>query len=225
MPFMEVPVFSRFFRVALLAPMVVVLTACQNPLQPTGKGGAGVVSGQVTAPPAQISAIGGFEAYRLSAFTGEVPVGAHATLQAFTLAGDPIPEASGQTDAEGRFTLTGVPADQVSLLKATVTGKNGKKLQITGLVKPGGEALVTKVSGASSVVAQGLLKLGLPPKASFLTQVLLDQVVEKLASVATETERAPDLTGGTDLGGVFQAVLARTSALRTLVEQIVKAER
>jgi hypothetical protein len=218
-------VFFRLLRIALLAPMVVVLTACQNPLQTSSKNGTGVVTGQVTAPPAQISAIGGFEAYRLSAFTGEVPVGAHAMLQAFTIAGEPIPEASGQTDAEGRFTLTGVPADRVSLLKATVTGKNGKTLQITGLVKPGGETLVTKVSGASSVVAQGLLKLGVPAHASFLSQVLLDQVVEKLASVATEAERAPDLTGGTDLGGVFQAVLARTSALRTLVDQIVKAER
>lgn len=219
---------SRFPRLLLLAPLLVMLTACKNPLQPTGQEGSGAysgqISGQVTAPPAQISAIGGFEAYRIASFTGEVPVGGHATVQAFTLAGDPLPQATTRTDAEGRFHLSGIPTDQLSLLKATVTGKNGKSLTITGLVKPDGTTSVTKVSAASSVVAQGLLKLGVSPKASLVTQVLLDQVVEKLVSVASEIERNPDLSGNTDLAELFQAALTRTVTLKLLVEKLVKAE-
>ena len=216
---------SRFLRLALLLPTVLLLVACKNPLQPTGEGPAtGQLSGQVTAPPSQISAIGGFEAYRVAAFGGEVPVGAHANVQAFTLAGEPLPHATAQTDAEGRFTLSGLPSDQLSLLKATVAGKNGKSLTITGLVKPDGSASVAKVSAASTVVAQGLMKLGVSPKTSLVTQVLLDQVVEKLVSVATEVERNPDLTGGADLSEVFQAALSRTLTLKVLVEKLLKAD-
>jgi hypothetical protein len=221
---LEVPLLSRSLRLVFAIPMLLMLSACKNPMQTTGTSGMGQVSGQVTAPPAQISAIGGFEAYRLSAFAGEVPVGQHATLQAFTLGGEPIPAATARTDAEGRFTISGVPTDQLSLLKATVTGKTGKSLTITGLVKPGGSAVVTKVSAASSIVAQGLMKLGLPAKATVVSQVLLDQVVEKLASASTEPERNPDLTGETDLAGIFQQALSRTSTLREFVDKIFKAE-
>lgn len=215
---------SRSLRLALVAPMLFMLCACKNPLQTTGASGKGEVSGQVTAPPAQVSAIGGFEAYRLQSFVGEVPVGAHAVLQAFTLAGEAIPAATARTDAEGRFTISGVPTEQVSLLKATVTGKNGKKLTITGLVKPGNSAVVTRVSAASSIVAQGLIRLGLPAKAAVVSQVLLDQVVEKLASVATEEDRNPDLTGEGDLAGVFDRALSRASALKEFVDKIFKSE-
>lgn len=204
--------------------MLFMLSACKSPLQTTGASGKGEVSGQVTAPPAQVSAIGGFEAYRLQSFAGEVPIGAHAVLQAFTLAGEAIPAATARTDAEGRFTISGVPTEQVSLLKATVTGKNGKRLTITGLVKPANSAVVTKVSAASSIVAQGLIRLGLPAKAAVVSQVLLDQVVEKLASVATEEDRNPDLTGEGDLAGVFDRALSRTSALKEFVDKIFKSE-
>lgn len=217
---------TRLLRLALLAPMLLMLTACKNPLQATGQGAGtyGQVSGQVTAPPAQISAIGGFEAYRVAGFDGEVPVGAHATVQAFTLAGVPLTQAAAQTDAEGRFSLSGVPSDQLALLKATVTGKNGKSLTITGLVKPDGSATVAKMSAASSVVAQGLMKLGLSPRTSLVTQVLLDQVVDKLVSVATELERNPDLTGNSDLAKVFESALSRTVTLKLLVEKLLKSD-
>lgn len=216
--------FTRLRRLALILTLVVLPTACKNPLHSTGSQGMGEVTGQVTAPPAQISAIGGFEAYRIAGFAGEVPVGGDVEVRALALDGEPIPTASARTDGEGRFHLKGVPLGQVSIVKATVTGKNGKSLTITGLVKPSDPAVVTDVSGASTVVAQGLMKLGLSAKARLVSQAILEQVVATLAGVATELERNPDLSGEADLSLVFQSVLARTTALRGLVESIVKAE-
>ncbi len=221
---------SPRLRRLILAPLILVLTACKTPLQASGTSGLGSVSGQVTAPPAQISAIGGFEAYRLSAqpasefrtsaFAGEVPVGSNVSIQAYTLGGEPLATATARTDAQGKFSLAGLPRDRVSLLKATATGKNGNSLTITGLVRPEGETMVTKVSAASSVVAQGLLKLGVSERVAVMSQVLLDQMVEKLAKVATEAERNPDLTGKTDLSGMFQKLLDRAEALEGIVESL-----
>lgn len=179
------------------------------------------VSGQARAPQTQLSAIGGFEAYRTAAhFSGEVSVGANAEVQSFTLGGLPVANSTAKTDASGNFQLGGVPAERVSVIRATVKGKNGKTLRLAGLVKASGGATVVSLSAASTIVAEGLLRELGTSGLEGISQSQITELEHVVVNAARTKDQNVDLSGADGPASSFQELVAADAEVRDLFASV-----
>lgn len=176
------------------------------------------VTGQVRVPQGQLAAIGGFEAYRTSAyFPGEVSVGAHAEVQTYTLVGLPVANSTTRTDTSGNFRLEGVPAERVSVIRATVAGKNGKTLRLAGLVKASGGSTVTELSAVSTIVAEGLLREVGTSGIDGLSQDAISELEHLIMQAANTADQSVDLTGAEGPAKSFQNLVSADAEVRDRV--------
>jgi hypothetical protein len=176
------------------------------------------VTGQVRVPQNQLSAIGGFEAYRTSAFfPGEVSVGANAEVQTYTLAALPVANSTAKTDTAGNFRLEGVPAERVSVVRASVKGKNGKTLRLAGLVKASGGSTVMDLSAVSTIVAEGLLKQVGTSGLERMSQDQISELEHVVMQAATTSDQNVDLSGAGGPASRFEALVSADAEVRDLV--------
>ena len=179
------------------------------------------VTGQVRVPQAQLTAIGGVAGYRTSAFfPGEVSVGANADVQTFTLWSLPVANSTTRTDTTGNFRLEGVPAEKVSVIRATVPGKNGKTLRLAGLVKASGGSTVTELSAVSTIVAEGLLREVGTSGIERMTQDAISELEHLVMQAATTSQRNVDLMGAEGPASAFQALLSADAEVRDRVAEL-----
>lgn len=195
----------------------VALSGCADLFGALGLMGV-TVTGQVRVPQGQLAAIGGFEAYRTSAyFPGEVSVGANAEVQAFTLSSLPVANSTTRTDTSGNFRLEGVPADRVSVIRATVSGKNGKTLRLAGLVKASGGSTVTELSAVSTMVAEGLLREVGTSGIERMSQDTISELEHLITQAATTADQNVDLTGSDGPARSFQNLVSADAEVRDRV--------
>lgn len=204
-----------------LLPMAVALTVgvtgCADLVSVLGLLGVSV-TGQVRVPEHQLAALDGTGPYRTSAFfPGEVPVGAAAKVETYSLVGMPVAGSTARTDESGRFQLSGVPSDRVAVIRATVSGQGGRSLRLSGLVKATGGSTVMDLSAVSTIVAEGLLrKLG----TSAIERMSQDQItaLEHAVMGAGGTAGATvDLSGANGPASRFEAIRSSDAEVRDLV--------
>lgn len=204
---------------ALLAATL-ALSGCADLFGALGLMGV-TVTGQVRVPQNQVAAIGGFEAYRTSAyFPGEVSVGANAEVQSYTLAGLPVANSTARTDASGNFSLDGVPSERVSVIRASVAGKNGKTLRLAGLVKASGGSTVTELSAVSTIVAEGLLREVGSSGVERMSQGQIAELEHVVMQAATTSDRNVDLSGADAPASRFQALVSADAEVRDRVAEL-----
>ena len=204
----------------LVLAATLALTGCADLFGALGIMGVSV-TGQVRAPQSQVAAIGGFEAYRIAAhFAGEVSVGANAELQAYTLVGLPVANATAQTDAAGNFKLDGVPAERVSVIRANVKGKEGKTLRLAALVKASGGSTVTELSAVSTIVAEGLLSEVGTSGIERMTQDQITELEHVVMQAATTADQNVNLTGASGPADRFKALVSADAEVRDRVAEL-----
>ncbi len=211
-------------RISLAVPLLltatVALSGCADFFGSLGFLGVSV-SGQVRVPEAQLTAIGGLEGYRTSAyFPGEVSVGEHAELQSFMLAGLPVANSTTRSDASGNFRLGGVPSERVSVIRATVRGKNGKSLRLSGLVKASGDSTVMDLSAVSTLVAEGLLRAAGTGRMEGMSQAQITELEHVVRGAATLAGSAVDLSGAEGPAQRFEAIATADAEVRDLLAAI-----
>lgn len=200
--------------------LTLAVTGCADLFGVLGLMGV-AVTGQVRAPQSQVAAIGGFEAYKIAAsFAGEVSVGANAELKTYSLTGLPVANSTTRTDASGNFRLEGVPADRVSVIRATVAGKNGKTLRLTGLVKASGGSTVTELSAVSTIVAEGLLREVGTSGIEGMSQDKIAELEHVVMQAATTADQSVDLSGADGPASRFQALVSADAEVRDLVASL-----
>lgn len=197
--------------------LTVGLTGCADLISVLGILGVSV-TGQVRVPDHQLAALEGAGSYRTSAyFPGEVPVGARAQVQTYSLLGVPVAGSTARTDESGQFQLGGVPGDRVAVIRATVTGKGGRSLRLAGLVKATGGSTVVDLSAVSTIVAEGLLrKLG----TSAIERMSQDQItaLEHAVMGAGGTAGSTvDLSGADGPASRFETIRSSDAEVRDLV--------
>lgn len=111
---------------------------------------AAPVGGQVRVP---LSALDAGSSSRL-----EFP-GAQAELGLEGLNGAPLPGVVALADAQGRYTLPGVPADQAVVVSARVKRADGVELQLKALVQVGPGGGEASPSAASTLVVEALAQV------------------------------------------------------------------
>lgn len=204
------------FKLALPVSLsaMVLLSGCADFFGSLGLMGV-TVSGQVRAPQTQLSAIGGFDAYRIAAhFLGEASVGANAEVQTFTLGGLPVANSTAKTDATGNFQLNGVPSERVSVIRASVKGKHGKTLRLAALVKASGGATVVSLSAVSTIVAEGLLRELGTSGIEGMSQSQITELEHVVVSAARTQEQNVDLSSAEAPATAFQELVAADAELR-----------
>ncbi|MNR84071.1 hypothetical protein D3C72_148630 [compost metagenome] len=218
----HVEVESMRFKPALpvMLAAALALTGCADLFGVLGLMGV-TVTGQVRVPQSQLAAIGGFEAYRIAAsFAGEVSVGANAEVQTYSLMGLPVANSTTRTDTSGGFRLEGVPADRVSVIRASVAGKNGKTLRLTGLVKASGGSTVTELSAVSTIVAEGLLREVGTSGVERMTQDKISELEHVVMQAATTADQNVDLSGAEGPASRFQSLVSADAEVRDLVASL-----
>ena len=201
----------------LMLSTTLLLAGCADLFGALGLMGV-TVTGQVRVPQNQQAAIGGFEAYRTAAhFSGEVSVGANAEVQTYTLMGLPVANSTTKTDTTGSFRLEGVPAERVSVIRASVSGKNGKTLRLAGLVKASGGSTVTELSAVSTIVAEGLLSEVGSSGIERMTQAQIAELEHVVSQAATTAQQNVDLSGAAGPSSSFEAIVGADAEVRDLV--------
>ncbi len=201
----------------LMLSATLLLAGCADLFGALGLMGV-TVTGQVRIPQNQQAAIGGFEAYRTAAhFSGEVVVGANVEVQTYTLMGLPVANSTTKTDTTGSFRLEGVPSERVSVIRASVTGKNGKILRLAGLVKASGGSTVTELSAVSTIVAEGLLSEVGSSGIERMTQAQIAELEHVVTQAATTAQQNVDLSGASGPSSSFEAIVGADAEVRDLV--------
>lgn len=205
------------FKVVLSLSLAVSLGACADLFGVLGIMGV-TVTGQVRLPEPQRAAIGGLDAYRTAAhFANEVLVGSNADLQTYTLIGLPVANSTTKTDMTGSFRLDGVPADRVSVIRASVKGKSGKTLHLAGLVKASGGATVTELSAVSTIVAEGLLSELGTSGIERMAQAQIAELEHVVTQAATTAQQNVDLSGASGPTRSFEAIMGADAEVRDMV--------
>lgn len=203
-------------RKPLALPLVLTLslglTGCADLFSALGVLGV-TVTGQVRVPEAQKASI-------MASFPGEVSVGANADVQTYSLLGFPVPNSTAKTDASGQFTVPGVPAERVSILRASVTGKSGKTLRLAGLVKASGGSTVTELSAVSTIVAEGLLRTVGTSRLETMSQDQITELEHVVVAAGGTAGLTVDLTGAEGPASRFETIVAADAEVRDLVAAI-----
>lgn len=203
------------FPLVLAATLVV--SGCADLFGALGLMGVSV-TGQVRAPQGQLAG------YRTEAhFAGEVSVGADAEVQTYTLMGLPVANSTAKTDAAGNFKLDGVPAERVSILRASVRGKNGKTLRLAALVKASGGSTVTQLSAVSTIVAEGLLSQVGTTGIERMSQDQITELEHLVMQAASTADQNVDLTSALDPASRFESLMSRDAEVRDRVAELQNA--
>lgn len=187
----------------------VLLTGCADVLNNL-LGGA-TVSGTVKAPGAQLAGIFLGQAYRLMAtLPGESAVKG-ATVRAFSSSGVSY-GTSTTTSSTGTFELQDLPLNTPVIVEAQAGGKTGT-LVLTALLKATAPTEVRDVNTASTVVAEKLRTMDAAALAR-LTQVEVDRMESLVAANLDTSLNGLDLTSPASAVRVFDALQAKTAALK-----------